>query len=324
MGQSKNQDITFSLGLLKFYLNHTSDVHSFISQPATFLFNDSNHLLLQSKKNWSVFEFRELKSRRIYARISFNIKSHEAYSPRRAPFGSLEVYRQMNEFQVREFLEKVLFELKALGVKKVVIRSFPEVYDELLSHTINMAMRSLQFISHEEISSVIPVDEKLFDRKIKVSERQKLKKATQLFQMMQSDFAELNKIYSFIADCRKERNQSLSMTVLKLRKTLAVFPDSFYLFKVIKKNEIAAAAIVIRVSKEILYTFYYAHAKRHNPVSPVVYLVSGIYDFAKSNKFKMIDLGTSMVDGHINRSLLHFKKSIGGISTQKVTYTKHL
>lgn len=281
-------------------------------------------MLLQSKKDWSVFEFRELKSGRIYARISFNIKSHEAHSPRRAPFGSLEVYRQMNEFQVRDFLEKVQVELKALGVKKVVIRNFPDVYDELLSHTINTTMRSLQFTSHEEISSVIPVDEKLFDRKIKVSERQKLRKATGLFQIAQYDFTDLNKIYSFIADCRKERNQSLSMTVLELRRTLAVFPDSFYFFKVIKKDEIAAAAIVIRISKEILYTFYYAHAKKHDTVSPVVYLVSGIYDFAKSNKFKMIDLGTSMRDGHINRSLLHFKKSIGGISTRKLTYSKLL
>jgi len=309
---------------LKFYLNHRSDFGSFLSQRATFLFNESIHLLLQSKKDWTIFDFIDSTTGRIYARISFNIKSHEAYSPLRAPFGSLEVYHRMSEMHLKEFLENVQAELITRGVNKVIIRNFPDGYNEILSCQIHGVMRSLQFTSQQEISSIIRVDEITFERKIEVSERQKLKKATQLFQLEQTQATELNKIYSFIADCRKERNQSLSMTLLELKKTISLLPDEFYFFKVYKNDEIAAAAIVIQVSKEILYTFYYAHARKYNRVSPVVYLISGIYDFARRNKFKLIDLGTSMIDGHVNRSLLHFKKSIGGTSTGKFTYTKTL
>lgn len=309
---------------MKFYLNCTSDFSSWLSQPATFLFNDSNHLLLQSKKGWYVFDFRESKTNKIYARISFNLKSGVAYSPLRAPFGSVEFYRRITEMQLKEFLERIESELANLGIQRLVIRNFPDLYDEGLSQTVHKVTRSLQFSCHEEISSVILIDEKAFERKIKVSERQKLKKAAALFQIDKVDASDLKQIYSFIADCRKERNQSLSMTLAELKKTISAYPDRFYFFKAIRKDEIAAAAIVIRVSKEILYTFYYAHTKKHNRVSPVVFLISGIYNFARSNKFKMIDLGTSMIEGHINQPLLHFKKSIGGVSCSKFTYTKSL
>ncbi len=309
---------------MKFHLHHTSDLRSCLSQPATFLFNDTSHLLLQSKTGWHVFDFRESGTEKVYARISFHIKSGLAQSPLRAPFGSVEVYKRLNEIQLKEFLEKVQGQLVKLGLKEIAIRNYPELYDEHLSQQVNGVMRNLQFTPQETISSIIQVNEKAFDKKIKVSERQKLKKAIELFQIEQIDSSDLKKIYSFIASCRKERNQSLSMSLVELQKTISVFPDRFYFFKISRKDEIAAAAIVIQVSKKILYTFYYAHAKKHNRISPVVFLISGIYDFASSNKFELIDLGTSMIDGHVNRSLLHFKKSIGGISSAKFTYTKSL
>ena len=271
-----------------------------------------------------MFDFCESGTEKIYARISFHIKSGLALSPLRAPFGSVEVYKRLNEIQLKEFLEEVQGQLVKLGVKEVIIRNFPELYDEHFSRQVNGVMRNLQFTLLEAVSSIIQVSEKVFYKMIKVSERQKLKKASELFQIEQIDSSDLKKIYSFIASCRRERNQSLSMSLVELQKTISVFPDRFYFFKASRKDEIAAAAIVIQVSKKILYTFYYAHAKKHNRVSPVVFLISGIYDFASSNKFELIDLGTSMIDGHVSRSLLHFKKSIGGISSGKFTYTKSL
>ncbi|HNV27973.1 MAG TPA: hypothetical protein PKJ83_02480 [Cyclobacteriaceae bacterium] len=271
-----------------------------------------------------MFDFCESGTEKVYARISFHIKSGLAQSPLRAPFGSVEVYKRLNEIQLKEFLEKVQGQLVKLGIKEIAIRNFPELYDKHLSQQVNGVLRKLQFTQQETISSIIQVSEKTFDKKIKVSERQKLKKAIELFQIEQIDSSDLKKIYSFIATCRKERNQSLSMSLGELQKTISVFPDRFYLFKASRKDEIAASAIVIQVSKKILYTFYYAHAKKYNRVSPVVFLIAGIYDFASNNKYELIDLGTSMIDGHVSRSLLHFKKSIGGISSGKVTYTKSL
>lgn len=308
---------------MKFYLHHTTDL-TLGRDRATYLFNESDHLFLQSKRGWQIFEFIELNSLKVYARIFFHVKDGQASSPLKAPFGSVEIFRKLSETQLIDFLEQTLGQLIRLRVKKVVIRSYPDLYDLQTSNLLQSALKQVGFENTEEISSILFLDGKPFERKIKISERQKLKKALGVFEFKQVGTRELNRIYSFIAICRMERSQTLSMTLRELRKTISVFPDRFFLFTVGTKTELAAAAIVIQVSKNILYTFYYAHAKKYNRISPVVLLISGIYDFASAKKFGMIDLGTSMMEGHVNRPVLHFKKSIGGVSNKKITFYKTL
>ncbi len=307
---------------MKFYLHHTSDLGRLVRDRATYLFNEGDHLSLQSKRGWHIFEYIELNSLQVYARILFHVKNGQASSPLKAPFGSVEIFRKLNEVQLTYFLEQVQRQLIILRVKKVTIRNSPDLYDLQTSNLVQSVLKKLGFENTEEVSSILLIDGKPFERKIKISERQKLKKASGIFEFKHAGRKELTKIYSFIATCRMERNQALSMSSRELRKTISVFPDQFFLFTVGSKTKLAAAAIVIQVSQNILYTFYYAHAKTYNTISPVVFLISGIYDFAAIKKFKMIDLGTSMIGGHVNRSLLHFKKSIGGVTNKKLTFHK--
>lgn len=114
------------------------------------------------------------------------------------------------------------------------------------------------------------------------------------------------------------------MSLLQLRKTVVVFPNDFLLFEVSDAQTTGAAAIVIRVNGKILYTFYYAHHAAFDKISPVVFLLSGIYDFAKANACELIDLGTSMQDDRINQPLLQFKKSVGGETSPKMIFEKEL
>ncbi len=309
---------------MKFYLHHTADLRSLARDRANYLFNEGDHALLQSKRGWHIFEYREVNSLKVWARFLVYVKSGEAHSPLKAPFGSVELFQKLSEVHLTDFLEQVQAQLSHLRVKQLVIRNTPDLYDLQTSTLLQAVLKKLGFESAEEVSSILLIDEKPFERKIKISERQKLKKAAATFQFEKVSSKELKKIYSFIAACRKEKNQNLSMSLRDLQKTISVFPDRFFLFTVGSKTELAAAAIVIQVSKNILYTFYYAHAKRYNRISPVVFLMSGIFEFAASKKYKLIDLGTSMIDGHVNRTLLHFKKSIGGVSNKKLTFYKPL
>jgi hypothetical protein len=308
---------------LKFSFHHTADLNT-LKNRATFLFNSPAHLQLQSATGWHVFEYRELKTDKLCVSISFHLKAGEAISPLRAPFGSIEFYRKLNEDQVADFIIQVQNYLSKLGAKRIVIRNAPELYNEEQSKLLKQMFLKSGFEFVEEVSSIILLDGKPFDKKIKISERQKLKKAANVFQFSKVSKSELSNLYKFIASCREERQQSLSMTLQDLKKLVATFPTQILFFKVGTEEETSAAAIVIRVSKQVLYTFYYAHAKAHNRISPVVFLISGIYDFAQHHKYKMIDLGTSMIDGQVNKPLLHFKKSIGGVTTKKLTFIKWL
>jgi hypothetical protein len=309
---------------LKFSLHHTTDLGSIGNRATTFLFNHPNHLHLQSVTGWHAFEYREVKTDKVCARISFHLKADEAWSPLRAPFGGIELYRKLNEDDLDHFMIQVEKQLGKLGAKRIVIRNAPDLYNEEQSKLLKHVLLKWGFEASEEVSSIILLDGKSFSQKIKISERQKLKKAANVFQFSKLSKSALNKLYKFIASCREERQQSLSMSLVDLKKLVATFPNRLLFFKAGTETEIASAAIAIRVSKDVLYTFYYAHSKDHNRISPVVFLISGIYDFAIQHKYKMIDLGTSMIDDEVNKPLLHFKKSIGGVTNKKITFTKVL
>jgi len=306
------------------YLFHSYDLQRESSfTQFKFLFNSPKHLWVQSGRNCRIYEALEEGTNLVKVRIAFHLHHDEASSPMRAPFGFVEVFRKININELTGFFSLVEADLKIRGITKVYIKSYPDGYDKNFG-LVEEVLRRLQYAVSQEVSSIIPVDRKPFDKKIKISERQKLRKAKQLFSFESVNPTSLKEIYSFIADCRKERNQNLSMSFSELKKTVMQFPGNFFFYRVYDTNGTAAAAIVISVSKDILYTFYYAHAKRFDKTSPVVFLISEIYKAAQEQNVDLIDLGTSMINGKVNRSLLHFKKSIGGQSNRKLIFEKLL
>lgn len=244
-------------------------------------------------------------------------------SPAKAPFGSCEIYKKVSTVALRDFFVYVEDELRKKKIKSIVIRHYPELYDEKRSEELHeVLVTEMKFTVLTESSSVLLVNPAPFAGKVKASERQKLIKSERQFSFAQKSDTDLKKIYSFIETCRKERNQTLSMTLAEIKKTVSLFPDKFLFFQVGSDSELAAAAIAIRVSEDVLYTFYYAHAKKFDKVSPVVYLLAGIYEYAQKQEIKLLDLGTSMLNGKVNRSLLHFKESIGAVTNRKFTFNK--
>ncbi len=288
----------------------------------TFLFNQPEHLFLQSKKGWRVYGLQHKQSNRVAAQIFLSIKGKKVFSPIRAPFGSLELYENVGQKKVEELFACIEADLKSSNVNFCQIKHYPETYQTVVTNLLHQALTKLNFDCTEEVSSIIPVDQKLFDKRIAISQRQKLRKSEKRFTFSQSKLAELKKVYGFIKACRHERNQSLSMTLARLQKVVNRFSKNFILFQVADEQQIAAAAIVIKVSDKILYTFYYAHDRKFNRISPTVFLISGIYRYAQEHHFTHIDLGTSMVNGGINRPLIQFKKSIGGQPSNKYIFDK--
>lgn len=287
-----------------------------------YLYNEANHLRLQSGTGWHLFEWLD-SSDELIARIAFHVSGQIASSPARAPFGSIELFKKATQSLLIEFLEVVYWQLQDLGVKEIIIRSFPDLYSSVNSKYVYATLTAMEFEKTTEVDSLIKVSRTPFEKIIKPSERQKLKKSTMKFQFQQTDTSRLKAIYTFIKQCRDEREQSLSMKLGDLEKLTITFPERIYFFEA-GRAELAAAAIVIRVSDKILYTFYYAHHSKFNRISPIVFLMAGIYKFAQQEKIRMIDLGTSMTEGKINQSLLHFKKSIGGHLSRKVAFRKLL
>jgi CelD/BcsL family acetyltransferase involved in cellulose biosynthesis len=113
------------------------------------------------------------------------------------------------------------------------------------------------------------------------------------------------------------------MSADDLKKVMKFFPESFYLHVLSLSNKWVAASISIRVEHNILYTFYYDHDAEYDRLSPVVMLMDGIYSFCQQEGIKLLDLGTSNINGKLSESLLDFKLSLGAEPSRKLTFVKH-
>jgi hypothetical protein len=264
------------------------------------------------------------KTGELAAAIFFSLKEGVASSPLRAPFGGLEVYKRVGSKQVASFFSYVANDLNVKGAKRIIIKQCPVSYDPQAAKLIWSVAKKLNFTLHQQITSVILVDAKPYEQKIVTAKKQKLQKAMTRFSFCRENLGQIKRIYSFIQACRKERSQTLSMSFQHVKDTIERFQQDFFLFSVKEGEQLAAAAIVIRINSKVLYTFYYAHAKHFDKVSPIVFLIANLYSFAQKKKYRLIDLGTSMIGEGINQPLIHFKKSIGGLPDNKYLIEKEL
>lgn len=114
------------------------------------------------------------------------------------------------------------------------------------------------------------------------------------------------------------------MTLEQMLRDTGRFSQNYLLLSVQKDNAIVAASIAVRVSTEILYNFYADHDRAYDAISPVVMVVKGLYEYCLEQNMKMLDMGTSAVNGKPNFGLLNLKMRLGGIPSTKLTFEKLL
>jgi hypothetical protein len=290
------------------------------------LFNEEKHRLLQAAVNWQSFYILNQKRKRVSGAVHFHLSEGVAQSPLRSPFGSVEFTNEIPAEILFEFLKSVEGSLREQGISTIRIKNYPQAYSEQESILLQSLLINLNYrIVSSEIDSVIEVtseDGADFFNRSAGRRLQKAKEAGLIVKRLEIE--KLDEIYGFIKSCRSEKQYPVSMTLADLQRTVTLFPDRYFLFGVFNHQELVAASIAIRVKKNILYDFYHDHAASYDHLSPVVLLVSGIYEFCHQVKITLLDLGTSALDGIPNFSLLHFKKTLGGKSTAKFIFEKLL
>jgi len=290
------------------------------------LFNQEVHRQGQSPERWVCFHAMREDKKNVLASIFFLLESNTAFSPRAAPFGSFELADEITTSQLFEFIGFCETRLRKHGIQKVEIKGYPEQYDLRHHNVLSVLLFNHGYsITLAELGACIAVDETSFGNKINKWERRKLKqahKAGLTFNLC--SLKEVKSIYDFINQCRKEKGHALSMSYDDLAKTVKSLDRNFYCFAVYHQATLVAASISIKVKKKILYNFYSAHSRTSDELSPVVFLMEGIYTWCQAHRFEVLDLGTSALGGKPNFSLLDFKLRLGANPTMKLTFEKIL
>jgi hypothetical protein len=300
--------------------------HSGQYQPvAQFIYNNHSHIHLQDKDGWCCYYVLD-KAQDCLAFIWIHIEKEKASSPLKAPFGSFEFKKEIDAAILFDFINFVTADLGKRGAKQFLIKQIVDGYQIHKNAIINTLLLNLGFtIVNAEAANLILVNSVSYETKLHPWEKRKLKQARkQHFDFHVLKTNKLTNIYTFIETCRAEKKYTLSMPLQALKRLEQAIPGALQLFSVQHGKELMAACITIRVSPQILYTFYYDHAVAHQKTSPVVMLIEGIYQYCLQNSIELIDLGTAALEGKPNFSLLTFKQHLGANYSTKFTFEKVL
>jgi len=298
------------------------------SEYKTFLFNSLSYLAFNYCED-DLFSFFLVShpQKEVLGEIHFvREKKKTATSLPRSPFGSLDFKNGLDVVLIMKFMRKLTNWLTQRGFKHIRIRHYPAGYRPGKSKIFMFALQKLDYT----ISEVVPnhhinTDAYGLESKFHNMEIRRLQKCRNADMICKEvPLKKMRDIYNFIKSCRDERGHDLSLSFERLHLLVQQFPERYKLFEVVHQGEVIAATIAVKVSDDILYNFYPASSIRFNNYSPMVLLISYMYDYARNNDFNMIDLGTSSLKNGHNFSLIAFKERVGGQATLKYTFEKSL
>lgn len=184
-------------------------------------------------------------------------------------------------------------------------------------------MESLGFSERvREISHYIPL-KGVLQEKIHTMQQRKLKQ-TPTFDLTLASATQLQSVYDFIAQCRKNQGLEINMNFEILEQLFQTFPDRYQIFTAKRNETLLAAAIMVIPVEGIVYYFLPATSPAHKTESPMVHLVAYLYQYYQQRGFQYIDLGISSVNAVPQKSLITFKERMGGIQTTRSTFIKSL
>ncbi len=288
-----------------------------------YLFNSKEHRKSQSPNNWKSFYLLDKKRKIITASWHLYVSDNRLLSPYRGTFGGFSFSQRLSLRKLCSFIYDVKHLLGAKLNDKWKIILPAQIYDEKKFIKSYQALADNGFnAANTEISASIRIGDRPFESIIHSSEKKKLRRAEkQGCQFFCEEEASYEAIYELIATCRKERGLELSLSSEQLSAIVKQIPQSFRYYSVKESNDLIAAAICVNVAPDIQYVFYGGHLKQYDKLSPAVMLYAGIYSQLQAERFRLLDFGTSPINGGTDFDLLDFKEYLGADLSLKITFT---
>lgn len=289
------------------------------------LYNLPAHRLIQSPSDWISFYILQKKKKTIHAEVHFHLADSVASSPCRSPFGSIESSANIQPIVLYKFLEFVESALRNRGVVKIIIKNPPQIYNPYLQALLGTFLINQHFhISNAEVSAVFAVDSPFHELSRDWEKRKRKQAREQDLTIREHTPDQLEELYKFILECRRQKGYLSSMSLSEIQKTVDAFPQRFLLTSVYQQDKMVAASISIQSSQEVLYHFYSDHAPPDDPSNPTIFLIGKLYQYSLDNQIALLDLGTSALAGQPNFGLLNFKLRLGAKPSPKLTFEKIL
>ena len=247
-------------------------------------------------------------------------------SPARGTFGALSHIPGVALDDRQAFISEISTFLQARGGKVVQVVLPPLQHDPADISVQYFLFRADGFAeSRVDLNYAQCVDDQPFVEKINYGKRQRLSKCRREgFEVSAVAAERLPDVYATIAENRASRGYPMTMGLEPLRQMQELFPDAVQLYACEHQGQIAAAAISLRLTPDVLYAFYWGDRPGYRQYSPVVLIVEYLYQSCQTRRVSLLDGGTSTVDLQPNFGLINFKRELGFSESLKFQLEKRL
>lgn len=292
----------------------------------TYLYNSKAYLKLKEDRLGRPLTFYALRDKVAVARIHFFIRinesgEYEAVSSPESPFGSLEYSNALSAKVLKNFISYIKATLLSRDIKQIIIKDCISDYRNANQGILHAVFQDMGFQEQGAlINHHIAIDEENLEHQMHKMERKRLRKARKLrLKFKEEPLSSVDYYYHFLQACRQEKGWNLSLSYDDALASVHQMPEYYRIFAAYDEDECVAASLSVVVKENVLYDFYHDSKAAYKTWSPVVFLVEGIYQYCQLHGFRLLDLGTSP-----SVSLQRFKQHLGGIASQKYTYSLRL
>ena len=281
------------------------------------LFNSSNYLI---NKDFEVKGWQFLKEGTPVGQVFFQINEGVAISGYQSTFGSFDLEKKLSSEELSFFLAALIEKLAFEGVVKLKIKNYPSYFK--YSSLVEKGLKACGFENVlTEINQHVNIESAHFEDVANRSEVLRSNKCNQLgYQFKIATNEELPQIYDLVSSTLERNGNRPSMSYDGLKSVLDACTNNYILFSLWDGDKVIAATVSVKINDNIMYNFYHADHLEYRNVSSLTYLLKNIYQYCYENKFEVLDLGISSVNGIINHGLFNFKKARGAVSSQKNYY----
>lgn len=304
--------------------------NQFMNSDFNHIFNEINFFKLHSKSNKDLYiQLVRSSDKKVFANLAFYLNDFNEYaSPAKGTFGGISAIDAIDFSLLDEFLV-IVINVLVKDSFKIKIKLQPFSHNEALcSNSFNIFSRLKFSIVSSDLNYSLRVDDEEFLNKISYGNQKKLKQCLRdgLF-VSKLDISRFKEAYKVIESNRESKGYPMTMEQSDFLEMVKIFPNNIHCFAVFNPNDLSmiASSICISINSDILYVFYWGDLPSSDSYSPITLLSSYIYDFAKENSYKIIDVGTSTINGEPNYGLINFKRNLGFRESLKLTlvYENH-
>jgi hypothetical protein len=281
------------------------------------------HALHRAQRPGGYFELFD--GRQVRASIHFTALGDGTWrSPARGTFGGLWADPELGLAELQSFLGEVDGTLLAAGARRAEVLPMPQAHDPVGFARSVYVFRGLGYeIESCDLNHSLQVDERPLAERMSYGNRKRLNKCLREgLAARELAASELRQVYDALAANRESKGYQLSMTLHQVQDMAERFSDRVVLFGVPTDCVLAAAALCLRLSKDILYVFYWGDRPGFATQSPVVAIAECIYRFCQTSGIRLLDVGTSTLDRVPNHGLIQFKGGLGFSECLKLRLAK--